>query len=173
MEIKQLPDGTPYCEIPLTQGKAALVSPEDYDRVNQFKWFAHYLKVANAFYAQRNISINRTQKTSGMHREILAAPKGMVVDHRDGNGLNNTRANLRLCTRNQNRQNSVKKTKASSRYKGVVYSKQSKKWTASLRFKGKLLFLGYHTDERRAAEAYNEAAINYFGEFAKLNTITE
>lgn len=108
-------------EIKLTQGKVALVSDEDFERVNQFKWCASnnpmYRKgdaKAEKWYALRGTVVNGKQKTLYMHRFIMDAPKGKVVDHLDGNGLNNTRENLAVVEHYQNNRH-IKFTKNGER----------------------------------------------------------
>ena len=104
-----------------------------------------------------------------MHRAILNAPKGLLVDHIDGNGLNNRKSNLRLCTFAQNAHNSRPRRNSSSRYKGVCWHKLKKKWTVSIYKGGKRTYLGYYDDEIEAALAYDRKAEELFGEFAYLN----
>ncbi len=104
-----------------------------------------------------------------MHRAILNAPKGLLVDHIDGNGLNNRKSNLRLCTFAQNAHNSRPRRNSSSRYKGVCWHKVKKKWTVSIYKGGKRTYLGYYDDEIEAALAYDRKATELFGEFAYLN----
>jgi hypothetical protein len=104
-----------------------------------------------------------------MHLEIMSAPDGMEVDHMNGNGLDNRRENLRLCTRAQNRMNSVKRIGKSSTFKGVYWHKNCRKWRASLKLDGKEIHIGYFNTELEAAEAYDEKALELFGEFAKPN----
>jgi len=82
--------------IPLTQGRFAIVDPDDYDWLNQYKWYA--AKCRTTFYAYRS----KTRTTVNMHREIMCAPKGMICDHKNHNGLDNRKSNLRLCTNRQN-----------------------------------------------------------------------
>ena len=103
-----------------------------------------------------------------MHREIMHAPKGMVVDHIDGNSLNNRRSNLRLCTVSQNHQNR-RRTYGSSKYKGAWWDKRRNKWVAAITFKGKYIYLGFFDNEIDAGKAYDRKAAELFGEFAYLN----
>src|ERR1043165_2122866 len=91
-------------EIPLTQGYVALVDDCDYEWLSQWKWCAHVAKGGRTAYAFR-------AKGIAMHRVIMNAPEGMDVDHRDHNGLNNTRANLRICTHAENQRNMNHRTK--------------------------------------------------------------
>jgi len=151
--------------IPLTQGKFAIVDAEDYDRLAKYKW--HCRRSKNKFYAYR--TERKTRKTIGMHREILGAPPGLLVDHIDGNGLNNRKSNLRLCTYSQNTYNRRPNRNSISKYKGVTYHKRNKKWEAKIILNGKFIYLGGFDDEIEAALAYDRKAAELFGEFAYLN----
>ncbi len=104
-----------------------------------------------------------------MHRQIMAAPDHLVVDHIDHNGLNNTRANLRLCTSAQNLCNALPPANASSRYKGVSWEKRRKNWRVVIQFNNKTYHLGHFKNEIEAAKAYDERAKELHGEFACLN----
>jgi len=104
-----------------------------------------------------------------MHREMMNAPAGMLVDHRNGDNLDNRRSNLRLATPTENSCNRRKKTGGSSRYKGVTFNRRSGKWFARIRIHGKCIFLGTFESEVEAARAYDAAAKKYHGEFACLN----
>lgn len=106
--------------------------------------------------------------TIRLHRAILSPPKEKIIDHIDHNGLNNKRSNLRICTVTQNAANR-RKGKGSSIFKGVYWYKRHQMWQARIRHKGKALHLGYFNDEPEAAKAYDKAAKEFWGEFAKLN----
>lgn len=155
--------------IKLTQGKYALIDDEDFERLNQVKWHSHEDK--NTWYAARSEYINGRQKTIRMHRLIMNAPPDKQVDHRDGNGLNNQKGNLRYATNLQNTRNQKPLIGRSSKYKGVCWDKQHKKWMAYIMVNGKQTYLGYFDDEILAAQTYNLAAKMHFGEFAWLNDI--
>jgi hypothetical protein len=157
-------------EIPLTQGQVALVDTGDYDFLMQWKWAYFRTKTGKTGYAGRSAP-NSTYLY--MHRIILDAPKGVQVDHKDLNGLNNIRANLRFCTPSQNSQNRAKDSRCSSQYKGVSWHKSSGLWFACLNISHKRHYLGYFRSEIDAAIAYNAAAIKHFGEFARINDIQE
>jgi len=154
--------------IPLTQGKVAIVDDEDFDRVSQKKWYAQHNK--NTFYA-----MTRNGKNGGhelMHRRIMNPPKGLEVDHINHDGLDNRRFNLRICTREQNARNSIRKKTNTSGFTGVSLSKRETKrkgvpvWESYIRYKGKRIFLGFCLDKNAAKESYLNAAQKYFGEFS-------
>lgn len=154
-------------EIQLTKGLFAIVDDADYDWLNQWRWYAH--KGTRTFYANRRKNTRIFTKPTQMHREIMNAPDDMEVDHIDGNGLNNTRANLRICTHKQNKQNVPKYANNTSGYKGVSIDRKNNKWTARIKANNKYYFLGYFQTPEEAAHAYDEAAKKYFGEFAYTN----
>jgi DNA-binding XRE family transcriptional regulator len=160
-------------QIPLTQGKYAIVDAADYDFLMQWKWCAR--KSKDKFYASRTALLaNGKTKTINMHRVIMGEPEGMPIDHYDGDGLNNTRANLRICTNSQNRQNQQKPYQGkSSRFKGVRRNSKNQFWIAEIGLNKKRIYLGSFDSEIKAAEAYNLAARQYHGEFAYLNQIPD
>ena len=147
--------------IPLTQGKFALVDDEDFERLSKYHWT----------YDESN---NRAHRIGIMMSHAVIQADNWL-DHRDGNGLNNQKSNLRLCTRSQNQQNQRKqKRKTSSKYKGVHFYTSRKKWQAYISFLNILgqkikKHLGYFMSEKDAARAYDEAARFYHKEFAALN----
>lgn len=153
--------------IPLTKGKSAAVDADWYDVLAEHKWLCcngyAARKVATGFGARR-------QKTVYMHRVIANAPDGTEVDHRDGNRLNNTAANLRLAAHWQNVANTPKRGRApASQYKGVRRYRRSAIWLASISANRKLYQLGAFASEEAAARAYDKAAKELHGEFACLN----
>ncbi len=169
--------------IKLTQNKYAVVDDENYQWLNQYKW--RIQDNHTTYYARRNIiiqnpnkqkNIKRKRKIIYMHRIILEKKLGRQLekseftDHINGDGLDNRECNLRLCTSQQNKMNQ-KKTRGSSMYKGVRWVKRDKKWRTTIQFNKKKIHLGIFQDEAEAALAYNEAALKYFGEFARLNII--
>lgn len=149
--------------IPLTQGKFAVVDAQDYDRLSRYKWCA--AKSKKTFYAER-FSNGRLIK---MHREIIHTPKGMQCDHINHNGLDNRKSNLRLCTNAENLRNQKPAGNGSSRYKGVSWSKQRRKWRASICCDYRVRTIGRFDNKPQAAMAYDDKAIELFGEFAYLN----
>lgn len=158
--------------IPLTQGKFAKVDDEDYDYLMQFKWCA-FLK-NNIWYANR-----RKNKTStSMHREVLGLIDPEIFgDHKNHNGLDNQKHNLRIATPRQNSFNRHKRKNSSSKYKGVSLMKKTRKdntilyyWQARCQL-GNIDLALYAQSEIEAAKLYNELALKLHGEFAVLNDI--
>lgn len=149
--------------IPLSDGLFAKVDDEDFAFLSRWKWSA--LRASSGLiYAVRSepgVSIR-------MHRVINATPDGVLTDHRDGDGLNNQRANLRSATPLQNMMNRRGKRGGTSVFKGVWFdpTPQRNQWRAAIRIAGKLRYLGRFRDEEAAGAAYAAAANEHFGEFA-------
>lgn len=158
-------------EIPLTQGKVALVDDADYDWLNQWKWCAYRDKKNGVWYAERGTCIDGIQKTFRMHREILGLKHGdpRQADHRNHNGLDNQGYNLRICTPQQNQRNQRIQKNKSSQFKGVSWDKQKKKWKAYCKIDNRQKTLGRFLIEEVAALCYDMTAIREYGEFAHLN----
>lgn len=150
-------------EIPLTQGKFATIDEKDLEIISRCSW--HYIAKGGLEYAETVIE----RRPVSMHRLIMNPEKGLEIDHRDSNGLNNTRSNLRPCTRRQNMMNRRKLKIGSSRFKGVSHSKNRSKWKAFIRIHKRTIYLGTHETEIGAAQAYDAAARELFGEFARTN----
>lgn len=147
-------------EIKLSQNKVTQVDDSDFEYLSQFKWFA--VNYHNHFYACTEIKA----KQCLMHRMILKACKGQIIDHADGNGLNNQRKNIRFCNHSQNAVNRIKR---SGRYKYLGIWHSDNRIRAGVRVNGKLINLGSFKSEIEAAIAYDQAALKYFGEFANPN----
>lgn len=136
---------------------------EDYDKIKDYCW--HYDKdgyILSSVYNETSIK---------MHNLLMNATDGTVVDHKNGNRNDNRKENLRIATFSQNGYNSNKPSNNTSGYKGVHWNKSMNAWQARIQVDGKRYNLGYFNDKIDAAKAYNEAAIIYHGEFAKLNNI--
>lgn len=163
-------------KIELTQGKSAFVDDEDFASLSQHKWFA-FLHHGN-WYAARNITQDGRVVMIRMHREIMGCVKGdgTIVDHEDGNTLDNRKQNLRFATNTENTRNARPKNGKS--YKGVHFDgrkKLAKPWEARIcageKTQHKERYLGRFATAEEAALAYNEAARELHGEYARLNEV--
>lgn len=158
-------------EIPLSQGKVALVDDEDFDRLMAMgKWHC------NDGYGKITLNYRKPDGTRGakkiwMHRAVLNAPPGKFVDHISGSRLDNRKANLRFCSHNENQRNSGPQKNNTSGYKGVSWHKRRQKFDAKIVSDRKSIYLGSYESAKLAAIAYNEAALKIHGDFAKLNEI--
>ena len=142
----------------------ALVDDEDYEMLIQYKWHN-----ANGR-AQTHIYINNKRTTKKIHNLLLKSPKGFEIDHIDGNPLNNQKNNLRIVTHQQNMMNR-KIQNSSSKFKGVSWEKDSKKWRAYIRCENKQYYIGLFKTELDAAMAYNKRAIKLHNKYARLNKV--
>jgi hypothetical protein len=155
-----VPTGENVKMIPLTQGFYTYVDAEDFEWLNQWHWHAY------GGYAGRCEKGKRVY----MHREIMQPPEGMVVDHVNGNGFDNTRANMRNVTREDNMHNQRKHAGTASIYKGVTRGQSSKgSWCARVAWRGHRLTAGTFASEAEAARAYDRLAVELFGEHARVN----
>ncbi len=153
-------------KIRLTQGKFAFVDDEDFEELNKHKW--HISGAGRHIYAERHES-KPILRHILMHRQIMNTPKGMDTDHIDGNGLNNQRGNLRVCTHAENLRNCRRGTSNTTGFKGVSFEKFTGKYRSIINVNGKIIRIGRFVDLEMAARAYDIAAKKYFGEFAVLN----
>lgn len=154
-------------EIPLTQNKVAIVDDVDFNLVCQFKWHVHW--DGYHFYARRHTGrCDGKDPIITLHSFLVNPPPGFKVDHKDGDGLNNQRGNLRICTHAQNMRNR-KPPVSASLYKGLSWNKSYDRWRVRITVEGKCIFLGCFIDEKEAALAYDKAATQLHGEFARLN----
>lgn len=169
-----LPSGSKL--IPLVRGRKAAttgyfasVDAEDFARASQFKWRTNTSK--RIWYVYRYTGKDPTGKSTFeyLHHFITQKPTSVVVDHRDGNGLNNCRLNLRPCTDANNASNRILHSNNTTGYKGVSWHRRDEIFNAKICVAGKQMSLGKFTDPTLAALAYDSAAVRYFGEFAKLN----
>lgn len=150
-------------EIPLrTKGFSTVVDAADYEALSKTKWYL--IKSAGKF-PLKYAKMWKKGKTTGLHSILMNPPKGKVVDHIDGDGLNNRRSNLRICSTSENMMNRGKQLNNTSGFKGVF--RERKKWRARIRVNGNAIYLGCFDDKLKAYEAYKKACIKYHGEYAK------
>ncbi len=153
-------------QIKITQNKIALVDDADFEWLNQWKW--HY---RNTGYAIRRDYCGEKPRWVRMHRLIINAPKGMEVDHKNGDKLDNRRSNLRIATHKDNCRNVPKRSNGKNIYKGVEKGSLAKSYSSRIKVNGERIYLGSFKTAETAAKAYNQASKKYFGEFGYLNKI--
>lgn len=154
-------------EIKLSQGLVAKVDDDDFVKLSNFTWYASKNR---KYYARRHQMINGKKSKVYMHREIMEVTEPeLFVDHIDGDGLNNTRANLRVASHSENLANVPKRNGTSSKFRGVNYKKSTGKWQVQIQHNNKLYWVGSFDSEIEAAKAYDKKAVELFGEFAQLN----
>ena len=159
------------CFILSNRGVPIRIDPDEKELLSKFSW-----RLRGGPRGRTTYAITQNPAV-GMHRMITNAPKGMDVDHINRNGLDNRKCNLRICTRSQNKGNIEKprrpKTVATSKYKGVNYKShpdfRHKPWRAFI----KAIHIGCFKTEAEAAKAYNEKALEHYGEFALLNDLSQ
>lgn len=157
-------------EILLPQGKVTLVDDEDYDYLMRWKWHTMENLSGNSYAVRSQINPSTKKKlTIRMHRVIMKVKKGEEVDHRDRDGLNNQRYNLRLCTSTQNNANSKRQKRSTSGYKGVHRYQGGQKWLARIEHNYERIYLGLYSTPEEAARVYDKKAVELFGEFARTN----
>lgn len=154
--------------ISLTQGQEAIIDDEDYELVSQYKWYAK--KSKNTYYALTNSSRKTGKKKIYLHKVIIGTTQG-IIDHKNGNGLDNRKENLRIASHTKNIINQYH-PKGTSQYKGVYFNKDKNRWVAQIRNNYKRINLGSYITEEEAAKSYDKAAFVYHGEFAKLNFLS-
>jgi hypothetical protein len=175
---RRLRFGYTFRKIPLTQARFAIVDPADYQHLAKFKWRLCKTKGKNVLYAERSIRLpDGKYSRILMHRQIIkdkltairsTLSANLVIDHINGNGLDNRRANLRLATVAQNAWNSKRRSPRSG-YKGVWLDKDKRLWRAAIVCNRKRIHLGYFKTKTAAAQAYDAAAKKFHGQFANLN----
>lgn len=155
-----------FAYIPLTRGYEAIIDREDLLVVGQHNWCAKDGR--NTVYAFRGEGGKGKQVFYRLHREVLGdIPQGFVVDHIDGNGLNNTKANLRIVSNEQNTRNTTISKRNASGYKGVSFYKAYGRWSAKICVKGEQEFLGYFDTPEEAYAAYCEASDKFHGKYGR------
>ena len=152
----------------LTQGKYTIVDDENYGWLMQWKWCVS--KKHRSWYAVRGTERGGIQKTYQMHNFIMPPPKNKEIDHKNGDGLDNRKCNLRICTHAENIRNQrTRITKGTSIFKGVCFEKQTGSWKAQIGFNKKSINLGRYKSEIEAARVYDSAAKNLYKQYAQTN----
>ncbi len=150
--------------ITLSKGAVTEVDDGDFEYLSQWKWH-----LSADGYAARRLPRNKGHRLVKMHREVLVLAVGEMGDHRNRNRLDNRRANLRKCTRQQNLLNRTKQPGTSSKYRGVSFSKQSQKWESYCWLEGRKQVIGQFRTELQAAIAADMWMLDIAGEFANPN----
>lgn len=157
-------------KLQLKYGYVTIVDDEDYEFLMQWKWRVANFNKPNAIkYADRSVWVNGKCVKVLLHRLLMQPPKGLVVDHIDGDGLNNQRANLRICTIAENSCNKRSNRASSSKYLGVCFVRKYGMWQSAIEKNGVSIHIGSFKSEMDAALAYDRRAIEIHGEFARLN----
>lgn len=168
IQTPQTPAEPETIEIPLTQGFVAIIDAADAPLVAGYSWHVYNRRRDHTQYATAWVPGSRPRRKVAMHTLLTGEKR---IDHKDGNGLNNTRDNMRPCTQQQNMRN-TRKRKSGSQFKGVTFqmdrATQARPWLAQIKGERKRN-LGRYATEVEAAKAYDAAAKELFGEFAKLN----
>ena len=153
--------------IQLTLGKEAVVDDADFEKIKHLSWCTAERKEENSVRYYSVARINGIVVL--MHRYILGLPPRLpYVDHKDGDGLNCQRSNLRICDNSSNQANR-RKTVGYSRFKGVSLGSDGMKWVAQTKYKQKQIYIGRFESEEDAARAYDKKMIELHGEFARVN----
>lgn len=152
-------------QVQISRGYFVTIDVDDYERVTQFKWTA--LPTKWTVYARRSVKRNGRQHSLYLHRFIMGEPDGVEVDHRDCNGLNNSKSNLRLANDTQQNCNQRIQKKSFSGIKGVGWNRTRGKWQAYIGLGQKTKHLGFFNTKEEAAAARRSAATLLHGDFCK------
>ncbi len=156
-------------QIPLTQGRVALIDDEDFEEISKWDWHFHpQNRDKNKGYAARGRCSPGKQRKFFMHSAIMKSESSIRVDHKNGNGLDNRKENLRFATSSQNACNAGRSKRNTTGFKGVSFFKAQKKFAARIKLHGKSVFLGYFESAEEAGQAYVDAAPGLHGEFARV-----
>jgi len=157
---KELPSERDYV-INLDNGKFALVDEEDFIKLNKLKWYAVKRDKTDYTYAHPK----KFDNPIAMHRFIMNPPEDKIIDHKDGNGLNNQKNNLRICSHSQNKINILNYKNNTSGFTGVIFDKERKKWIARIKIEGKTINLGRFNSKEEAIKIRHNKSIELFGDF--------
>lgn len=157
-------------KIPLTKEQYALVDDEDFDYLVSWKWC-----FSSKGYAMRMEKRSETGRNKRgviyLHRQVMKAENGTQVDHINGNPLDNRKSNLRLATHSENMRNRKLQKNNTTGYKGVWFNKKRKRYIATIKINGQSRTIKSAETAQEAAEAYNDKAIEIYGDFARLNSL--
>lgn len=151
-----------YCYIALTKNQIAIVNKEDYPILSRYNWQTLRRRNGDFYAVRKSCAVY-------MHREVLRCRADEEIDHRNGDTLDNRRDNLRRATRETNQANRGRQRNNKSGFKGVSWSKGTKKWIVFLQTKKKKMYLGQFDSKILAAKTYDKAAQKYHKKFAVLN----
>jgi len=157
-------------QIRTVKGVVVTVDDDVFEDVNQYRWMTDAKG-----YTRRSVwnADKYKSDTVFLHRSIINAKKGELVDHINGDVCDNRKENLRIATRGQNRRNSKIPSTNTSGYKGVTHDKETGRWKSQVRYNKKPVNLGRFSNKHDAARMYNFWAKDIYGEFARLNIINE
>jgi len=153
-------------KIPLSNGGVALVDNDDFEHLSKYNWFSRTFHGTE--YAHAHMRQNGRRRQVRMHRLLMGVPSSTGIDHKNGNGLDNRRRNLRTATTAQNNQNR-RRGAGRSKYIGVSWCSQTSRWRASIKVDGRFRHIGRFSFEEEAAEAYDMRALYHWRRFAGLN----
>lgn len=160
------------CYIPLSQGKVAICDASDYNLVSPYNWYAQRAKYT--YYAGTSILVRGRYRRLDLHRHLMGVYKrGTLVDHIDGDGLNNLRYNLRVCVQCENLRNTKISVDSTTGLKGVSFHKSTGKWQSNIIIHGRQVYLGLFSNVEMAAKAYDTASLKLHGEFGKTNSMLQ
>lgn len=156
-----------YLELDTFQRVSFLIDKDDYERVKDYKWYAYKKRPTSNYYVCADKTINKTKIKISLHRYINGCVKGdsVIVDHINGNTLDNRKSNLRRATKEQNQRNCKTQYNSLSGRKGVRKHKLCDKWQARITVNNREIYLGLHSTFEEACKAREKAEDKYFGEF--------
>lgn len=153
--------------IPLTQGYFTKVDDDDFRKYAIYRWHVGFGGKNKKY--PRPMRGSHKGKYFYLYREITNCPKGMMVDHINGDTLDNRKCNLRICNRSENLLNSSFNKNNTSGFKGVIWHSQNKKWQAKATINKKQIYFGSSNDKVEAAKMYDEGITKLFGELCFTN----
>ncbi len=154
-------------QIHLTQGQAAIVDDEDFEKVNSFKWYAAWKEHTKSYYAVRQVCTKGVVKNIYLHRLIMDTPDHLVCDFVNGDTLDNRKQNLRNCTKEEDHRNRRVNRESKTGVKGVSWLPKFQRYEVSIKLNGKRVFNKRFKTLEEAKEAYDEASKKYHGEYGR------